>query len=399
MNTQATAERGESEDGRPWIMLHKQKVHLYEFKEDGNGMKFKIANPMHPDNCPMTGVKEVEIIERKKRHDPDINFSRVDDPITGIIYGTVLNIDRVTKQLVFKNINLKARQEYDMARESDRQIWMVASRHSSMLGNPYASSHKPYFKVVDREYEAEQKIIKINMRTRALALIKDMRDGELVDMATNLGIVSPYSSQATLQAELMTSAEKDPKEFCNIYDASNRVVVTILNRCKAVGLVTTDPNQGILWKLTTPMGLTEAAAVRYITDHAALLQNMDFESKQKSENFRKFATKAEKDSTIAMSERGEGTVSKEDKFLTNQDLKNQAEKADAILERLLAKEKQLDEALAKVNPKAETAPERTIEDYRKKATELGYADADAISDKKVLATWISNKLKEKKTKE
>lgn len=405
MNTTDT--RGE-QNGIPYILRNNTKIFLYELRKDGNNMDWKIANPLHPDNCEEFGIKEVEIIERKKRHDPEIRFSRVDDPITGIIYGVPTGIDQATKQLIFKPITLKVHQEYDMARESDRQIWMVAQRHACMLGNPYPSSHKPYYKVVDREQEAKLKIIKTNTRTRALDIISEMKDGELADMATNLGIVSPYTSQVTLQAELMSKAEQDPQKFCEIYDNQNRVIVTVLNRCRAVGLVRTDPNQGLLWKETTPLGLTEAAAIRYVSEHAALLQNMDFESKQKNENFRKFATAKEKETAIENAEKEGPRTYKQSEFLTSESLVEQAKGVAQSMDRVLEKERALDEKLAKLdlilaaNTKSEIteekSKEKTLEDYQMKAAELGYPDANSVTDKKVLSDWIVKKIQEKKDK-
>lgn len=382
-------------EGKEEIVKEGQKVFLYEIKEDGNDMKFKIANPFHPDNCPQTGIKEITIIDKKKRHDPDITFSRVDDPITGIIYGTPIGIDQNTKQLTFKPIRLKVHQEYDMANGSDRQIWMVASRHSCMASSPYPSSHKPYYKVVDREQEAEQKIINVKTRTRALDLIDAMRDGELVDMATNLGVDSVYSSQATLKAELMSRAERNAKEFCEMYDNSNRQAVTIMNRCRTVGLITLDPNQGYLWKLNKQLGLTEAAAIRSITENAALMQTMDFESKQKSENFRKFATAKEKETVISKSEQPTAQPSPPE-FLTSESIKNLAAKMEETIARVEKKEQLLDAKLSgEEKMQVEKVSVKTIEDYRKKASELklSFTDETTIPE---LAKLISDEIQKRK---
>lgn len=393
--------------GIPYAVVNNVKQPLYNLVEDGNGMQHKIANPLHPSNCPVTGIKEVEIIDKKKRHDPDITISRVDDPITGIIYGTVIGIDQATKYLVFKPIRLKVHQEYDMTKESDKQIWMVASRHSIMMNSPYPSSHKPYYKVIDRENEAEQKIINVKLRTRALQIIEAMKDGELVDMAINLGVDSSYSSQATLKAELMNRAERNAKEFCNIYDNVNRFAVTIFNRCRSVALITNDPNQGYLWKLTRPLGLTEAAAIRHINENAALMQTMDMESKQKSENFKKFATTEEKQTAIAKSEGAKTTNSNPSEFLTSEQVKDIGKKMEETLARMEEKEKALDEKLAILNNSSPVLKpedtvkstvnnvERPIEDYRAKATELKIAFTDETTKEELARAIRDVKMKEK----
>lgn len=362
--------------------------------KDGNGMIHLHANPNHSENVQQSGIVELAIIGRQKRHDPDITVSKITDPNTGIIYGKVIGIDEKTKGLTYQPIRLAIRQVYDCANPLERESWMVIQRHHLAEGCPYPTNQKPLFRKVDREQDAKMKILKINFRTRALELIEGMENGELVDMAVNMGITSNYSSGVTLKAELMTTAESKPKEFCELYDNANRKVITVLNRARTVGLVTTDPNQGLLWKLTLTLGMTEAAAVNHLNKNMGLLQTMDFESKQKSPMFQKMATEEEKKSAISVSEEAPKEVGVE--IMSNKDI-------NVVLDRLAVKEKQLDDLIKNNQPKQEpptpepVKEEPPLEKFQAKAASLGMRDAYKEKDRDVLKKFILEKQKKKES--
>ncbi len=349
------------------------KIFLYEVREDGNGMKHKIANVMHPDNVQQEGIVEVVSKSKSKRNEPSFTIPKTQDPTTGIIYAEVEGINRVTKEFDYKKVELVEAQFLDMNSIQERRIWMQIQRHHALDTCPYPSNHKSYFKVVDKERDAKLKMIKIKARGRAIDLISDMQHGELVDMATNVGITENHNSEETLKAALMEFVEKDVAGvanatlFCELYDNNNRQMVTILNRCRVCALVTFDPNSGYTWKTGVQMGMTEHAAINYMNANTGLVQTMDFESKEQSGMFKKFATSKEKETLISKSEAPAAKVPSE--FLTDADLRDkmrqmneQANRLDEIEQRLLAKEEALETKL-----KAE-APAPIVEAPKKTKT-------------------------------
>ncbi len=400
------------ENGIPYVLVGKTKEFLYTIEEDGNGMKWKIANCMHPDNCELMGTKIIRSID-KGRADPDVSPCRVDDNKTGIIYAVKEGVDPVTKQFIFKKFNLVALQELHLAEFPDRQMWMVVQRHSCMEGNPYPGGKRPYFRVEDREADAQAKLLKFNQRDRASNLVKGMKKGELVDTAIRCGITSNYSSEDILRVEVLSWLEKDTggisnaRKFNESYDNTNRQAVDILNRCKTVALITIHPMDGIIWKETQSLGQTEAAAINYMNTHLPLMQVMDWESKEKNAMYQEFASDEEKKTAISISEETP-VVKPASEFMTNQEVKetmsrvSEKEKAlDAKLNSLDEKLKMLDDKLADKTPEAakavppvrKTADDFELSDLQVKAAELGFKDAMENKNKQKLFDFIQNKLR------
>lgn len=259
----------------------KKEIPLYSIQEDGDGFEFKISNSNNPKVVAQKGVIRIEAIRRSNIKMPRTSFSKVTDPKTGITYGIPVGIDPKSKQLKFQRIIIGEVNEYDLSNPSDRAIWNVISRSPFLVGSPFQSG-KPLYKKEDKEADALLVLKKANSLTKAVEIAKETNGLELFDLAIMFGLNPDHSSPTVLQSLLIQKAQDDPIDFCERYDNTNRAVLSILKRCIATGLVKSSVDQGWMWKGTHPLGMTEAAAVGYISKNPALAHQMDVESKQKS---------------------------------------------------------------------------------------------------------------------
>lgn len=312
----------------------KEETPLFIEVPDGNGHKHKVCNMEHPDICPRKGHIVVEALRKSKRHETTVSFTNVRDRNTGIIYGIVQGIDTRTKELLFQRINLVDYNEYDLVNMQDAQIWAVVSRYSALEGSPLQYG-KPMFKVKNREADAEKIIAKSLERDRASQIVRSLKGLQLGDMCRNLGIPPEHSSYNLMLSQLLETANNDPKKFLEVYDNTNRSILTVINRCKAVGLISYTVMKGHMWRDSLPLGNNEAMMVDYLTKNLQLLATMDVESKGLDNFYKEHA----KDETV---EDGKVILAESDKkSLLDKELEDVAKlKAELTEMRNKAKERE-----------------------------------------------------------
>lgn len=268
----------------------KKEIPLFIILKDGNGMEHKVCNMDHPDICPRKGTIIVTAIRKSKRHETNFRFSNVRDRNSGIIYGIPQTIDTRTKELIFQRISLGDREEYNLENMQDAQIWAVVRMHQSMEGSPFQYG-KAMFKVENREAEAEKTITKARERDRASSIAQQLKGVQLIDMCRNLGIPPEHSSYNLMLAQILESANNDPKRFLEIWDNTNRNIITVLNRAKAVGLLKFDTMKGYLWRDGLPIGSNEMQAVDYLIKNNQLLSTIDRDSKELDNHYKEHGDK------------------------------------------------------------------------------------------------------------
>lgn len=360
---------------------HVAELPLFHKMVDGKNYEWKIANVENPKIVAQSGIVQIEVIRKSNIKSPRVSFSKITDPSTGITYGLPRGIDKKTGDLKFDRIILGEIMQFDLANIVDRRLWMVICRHQCMEGSPYASG-KPLYRIYDKDAEATKIIKQSKAKRRASAIAEDLTGADLYDMANNLGLSAEHNSFNVLVAEVIKKAEIDPDGFLAIWDNAQRPILTVFNRCRVVGLIESDVLNGYMWKKNYPLGLSEAAAVKTMSNNPQLLVTMDMESKQRSEAFKKHATEKQRE-IIEVGSVSPITTVKEQEFLTNEEVAKQLNEIKGVkndlnaeLEEVLKLKAQLKEAVAAIPPKQEP----TLEQLQKKAFDLGMANAHEITN-------------------
>jgi hypothetical protein len=380
----------------------KTSVPLYNVLTNKNGFEYKVANPDHPSVCPQTGIIIIEALKRNQLKQPRISFKKLLDPETGITYGIPMGIDNKTGELEFQRINLGDVVQFDLANSNDRKLWTVISRHESMMGSPF-SRGIPKFKTVDKNKEADNVIMSSKSLVRAIQIASDMAGVELYDMAINMGLNPEHNNPALLMASVLEMAQKSPDGFLRVYDNTNRNVITVFNRARAMGLIKLDVASGFVWKDSYPLGANETLAIKTIVGNSTLLMQMDVESKQRSNYYKKHATKDQMDAVLlnkADLEANQKKTYQETDFVSAHDVKRVMNELDAEKQRTKELNDRMEAFLASQQNKpaeATTPIEKAIYDeFKSKKTSelqeeafgLGYALARTTEDRELLMKKI-----------
>lgn len=272
--------------------LEKVEIPLYTIYKDGNSAEHKVCNMDHPDVCPRKGHIVIEAIRKSKRHETNIGFTNVRDRNSGIVYGIYQGIDTRTKEILYQRIHLGDREEYNLENLQDARVWAVVSRYNGLEGSPFQYG-KPMFRVHNKEAEAEKTIAKIKNGTRAVAIAESLKGGQLLDMSRNLGIPPEHNSMGIMLSEIMKKAQENPDAFLSVWDNTNRQVLTIINRAKAVGLLRYDSMKGFLWREGLPIGSNDMQMIDYLVKNVQLLTTMDHDSKELDNFYKEHGNAAE----------------------------------------------------------------------------------------------------------
>ena len=371
----------------------------YTLRTNKNGFEYKIANSDHPDVCPQSGIIIIEALKRSQIKQPRVTFTKVLDPQSGITYGIPLTINK-DGDLIFKRIVLGEMVQFDMANPLDRQMWTVISHHECVKGSPFQRGI-PLFKKVDKNAESNKIISSAKEMVRAVKIAQEMTGIELYDMAVNLGLSPEHNNEGILMSSVIEMATKKPEGFLTVYDNVNRNVITVFNRAKAVGLIKLDVANGYTWKDTHPLGTNDVLAIKTIMSNPTLLTTMDMESKQRSNYYKKNATKEQLEAISLNKDQYNNPSVKEDPgFLSDNVIKEKMSKLDAETERSKLLNDRLEKMLASQEDK-EKAPKPDYSEYKKLTTEelqtmafdLGFALAKTVTDRKVLTLEIVKRKK------
>lgn len=255
-------------------------IPFYKIQKDGNGFSRKIANMDNPKICPRRGIVEIEVLKKSNFNEPRYSITVVPDPETGILYGVPIGIDEKTGAIKWQRFIIGDFRRYDLSKASDAIEWAVVSRSPRLVGSPFAKG-KPMYKKHDKEEEARTVIKNSTLRKKAMAIMEEsMTPTDYPDMLRNFGKNPAGLSPTMAQAELLKVAERTPEEFVNVWENVNRNIITTFNRCKSVGLMIFDLEKGgWMWRGTIPMGMTDQAVIKYLSDNKQLLVTADHESK------------------------------------------------------------------------------------------------------------------------
>jgi len=359
-----------------------KEVPLFFEKTDGNGFTYKIANPLHPSNVPQSGVIRIEALRRSNIKMPRTSFSKITDPVTGITYGIPMGIDKASGEMRFKRILIGEFNEFDCSNPTDKEMWMCISRSTFLLGSPFQSS-KPLYRKEDKEADAQKVLNETDALLRAVQIAKDIDGLEFYDMMISFGMQPQMHSPSVGRSLLIQRAKDKPVDFVEKYDNNNRQVINIFNRCVSVGLITSLPDQGWLWKKSYPLGMSEAAAVGTMSKNPALANQMDLESKQKAIAINIYVKPEEITSSnigIPMEEEEKSSV----EFLTVSELKAEKEKIKNLakeMENELNEIRELKKAFKQSAPVAKVGKvDYTLEDLQTEAHNLGWAKAYQCED-------------------
>lgn len=298
----ATENRNPDRDTVITVQKSKEEIPLFKIVKDGNGMEHKVCNMEHPSICPRKGHIVIEAIHKQKRHETGHYFSVIRDRNSGIIYGILQGIDNRTKELLFQQIQLHDVENYDLSTFQDAQRWAVVRMYYGVEGSPLQYG-KPAFRVKNREADADKIIAKSLDRDRASAIVRSLKGLQLGDMCRNLGIPPEHSSYNLMLSQVLEAANNDPKRFLEIYDNTNRSILTVINRCKAVGLISYSIMKGHMWRDSLPLGNNEPMMIDYLTKNIQLLQTMDVESKGLDAFYKEHAKdEVQSDSKVVLAE-------------------------------------------------------------------------------------------------
>lgn len=316
---------------------------MYTIVKDGNNQEYKVVNFDNEEMVPNKGIKIIRALKKSARHQP-ASVTRLErDPITEIIYGIPAGLSENTKNLRFQPIEINDQVQYDLSVREDRMRWAVIGRAKFLAGTIW-SKGKPTHTLYDVDAEAIKKVETVNEKKQAYATMDGLSALQIIDMARNCGGINVVNnSEAIIKGELYDfidskEANKGAKKFNEIWKQGNREAMTVFNRCKAVGLVSFDVNNGWLWKLQTTMGTTEPTAIDYMTKNPSMLMAMDNESRSMDASFQANASPEEREKII--------TAMPVNKGVDDNILKKQEE----MMKRMEEKEATLDALLAKLQP-------------------------------------------------
>lgn len=259
----------------------KATVPLFKIVKE-NDFDVKIANMDHPLVCQTKGVIEIECLKKSNFIETRVAISRVNAKDLGIVFGVPLGKDEKTGQIKWQRFVIGDSKRYDLSKRQDAVEWAVVSRAPWLVGSPYQKG-KPLYKKYDREEEAREHVKRVTIREKAMDILKTMVTiDDMPDMLRNFGKNPSGLTPLMVQSELLKVAERSPEDFVDIWENANRSVITIFNRSKDLGIITFDiVKGGYLFKNTLPIGITEQAAIKYLTENKQVLATADMESKSK----------------------------------------------------------------------------------------------------------------------
>jgi hypothetical protein len=276
-----------------------KKMPLYKVLKDGNGYEIKVANMDNPLICNRTRTIEIENIRKSNFLEPTFKLSNAYDPELGIFFGVVIGIDKRTGEFKWQRFTIGDRRTYDCRKAADAIEWAIVSRAPWLEGSPYQSG-KIYYRVFDRDKEAQDVILKNTFLRKAMEIVDKMISiDDQMDMYRNFGRNPEGLTPSMLHAEIIKISQRNPKEFVDMWTNNNRGVVTIFNRCVATGLIIFFLDRGgWVWKDSLALGMSDQSAQQYIAENKTLLAQMDLESQEKDRVFKSLKNKmspAEKD--------------------------------------------------------------------------------------------------------
>jgi len=318
-------------------------MRMFTIIKDGNGNEYKVVNFNNPEMVPDKGTIIIEAIRKKLRHTPAANHKAWRDPLTEIWWAIPAGTHSRTKNIRWQPIEIGDMRIFELSDPQDRKEWAVISRASFWVGSPNAlNSYKPSHKIINKESEAVAKIQTAKGLVEAMKVIDQLSELQIVDMARNIGGIDvKQNAPVLIKGDLVDRVIKNPKQFLDIWYASNRQVLNIFRRCEAVGLISFEPSEGnFMWKRTIALGATEPSAIDFISKNNPLMMAMDTESKARDSKYQEVATEEEKKPFVTPG-------------VFNADInKETMDRQERLIARMELKEKELDEILAK----AKTAP-------------------------------------------
>lgn len=255
------------------------KTPMYKIYKD-NGYEIKVANMDHPSICNRQRIVEIECIKKTNFNEPAFRIRNVYDAELGLFFGVPIGVDK-NGNIKWQSFVVGDRRRYDCKRHQDAVEWAVVGRAPWLEGSPYQSG-KVYYKMFDRDAEAQEVILKSTLRRKAQDIVDKMISIEdQMDMYRNFGKNPEGFTPTMLHAEVIKISERNPKEFIDMWENQNRGPVTIFKRCESIGLIQFRLDRGGYVFKDLPLGLTEQAAIQYITTNKTTMAQMDMESKQK----------------------------------------------------------------------------------------------------------------------
>ena len=253
-----------------------------------SGLKLRVFNFENPELCPREGVVEFVPTNRSKRATNYLDFSFVYVADQDFYIGIPAGYDDKTGKIKWQRIVIREDDVFDRSKPIEAMKCAVLLRSKYVAGSPNLGSRKPKYKVYDQEQEAviyEQ----TRARKRKAELTADGLSGQaLVDMGFDIGLQVDKMSPRILYAEVGKYAERNPKEFLEIYENPLRKTLTILNRAIANGVITEERGLGFVYG-AVPLGPNKEMATIFLKENESLCQTIDQLSK-----------KNEKDTVIAM---------------------------------------------------------------------------------------------------
>lgn len=258
---------------------------MFRTVKDGNGYELTIANLDHPVWAPNFGIIRVEAVRINPKKTRNTNIKNVIDNATGATFGIFIGVDRVTKDFNWENINVKEFEYYDLRDKKQRQKYIVLSRHSKFEGSPNQNG-KPDFRVIDQEAKASNYIKERTDRKRSMEIAENLTPEQRTELAPAFGIRPESNSSVMLEAEILRIADNDTKKFLEVWDNPDRAGMVTFKRALKAGLITFHNNEhkmGYYYE-AQPLGQTEPAAYKYLTNHIQLLSTLNFNLKERESN-------------------------------------------------------------------------------------------------------------------
>lgn len=261
------------------------QAELFTVVKDGYGLETKIANLDHPHWAPYEGVVKIEATKIDQSKTRNTNIKTVNDKATGAIFGILIGVDRITKDFNWQQINLTELGYFDLSDKIQRRRYIVLSRHSKMEGSPNQVG-KPVFRIIDQEKKASNYIESVSARKRSIEIVDNLTFEQMVEIAPAFGIRPESNSEIMLRAEIMKIGYDSHDKFLKVWDNPDRVGMVVFKSALKFGMITfhQEPNRVGYYYESQPLGQTESAAYKYLTDHVQLLSAIKTNIKERESN-------------------------------------------------------------------------------------------------------------------
>jgi len=261
------------------------KMKPYIIQRDGNGNEVRHINFNHPEMCKREGIIRLIPLKTTNRHLSNNSFRRIYDKEHQMSLGIPSHIDPKSKEWVYQKITLVGEETLDLRIDADAKRWAVIKRSHILQGSPNLQG-VPVYKVIDTEREAEMKLAKRNIKRKAERIAEDLTGIMLEDMAIACGIPIAGNSPTTLSVAVIEFAERNPKEFMDIWDSDLRTENFILKRAIEMDVVEIDPHHGVMYGGQS-MGSNEPNAVLYLKENPHIATAIATLTKRKDEDGQK----------------------------------------------------------------------------------------------------------------